>query len=337
MLAVEQNKRKNHWWRTVIGLLITLIFLGLLAREVQLDEARHAVQTMPVAPLLLALVSLTLGYTLRIVRWWTMMRELEPSLRVRDCAWPLLVGFAFNNVLPLRAGDAMRVFAFRRQLRTPAIGIFGTVMIERLFDLMALLVFFFIGLLMLPGHLFDPVFVQAAIGLTAAGTALLIFLLMFTRQLRSVFDWASRLFHFDRSRIGNALIYYADSTFNTLDLLAAHHVLWRMVGLSMVVWALDGGVFLAVAFALEETRHLAAPFFSMATGNLATLLPSSPGYIGTFDFFAMEGLQAYGVGASIAAVFAVTVHVLLWLPITLAGFSFYLTSRGSLSKPHSSD
>ena len=57
----------------------------------------------------------------------------------------------------------------------------------------------------------------------------------------------------------------------------------------------------------------------VCTGTLGTLLPAAPGYIGTFDYLTILGLLSYGVDYHIAAAFAVTVHIILWLPLTIAG------------------
>jgi uncharacterized membrane protein YbhN (UPF0104 family) len=65
-----------------------------------------------------------------------------------------------------------------------------------------------------------------------------------------------------------------------------------------------------------------AAFFSMTTATLSTLIPSLPGYIGTFHYFSMQGLMAFGTGADAAAAFAIVVHLLLWLPPTLVGLIF---------------
>ena len=70
------------------------------------------------------------------------------------------------------------------------------------------------------------------------------------------------------------------------------------------------------------TRSLLAPWFACATGTLATLIPSSPGYVGTFDYFAILGMMAYGAGRAISTAFAMLVHLLLWLPVTLAGAAY---------------
>jgi uncharacterized membrane protein YbhN (UPF0104 family) len=61
--------------------------------------------------------------------------------------------------------------------------------------------------------------------------------------------------------------------------------------------------------------------------NLATTIPSAPGYVGTFDWPGIEVLKVFGVEAATAAGYTVVLHVALWLPITLLGF-WYLAREG---------
>ncbi len=68
--------------------------------------------------------------------------------------------------------------------------------------------------------------------------------------------------------------------------------------------------------------------FALSTGALATLLPSSPGYVGTFDYFAILGITAYGASRAAAAAFALLVHFLLWLPPTVVGALCLMSLRG---------
>jgi hypothetical protein len=78
-------------------------------------------------------------------------------------------------------------------------------------------------------------------------------------------------------------------------------------------------MYAAVAWALHTAVAPAGPWFAMTTGTLATLIPSSPGYVGTFDYFAMLGLMAYGAARTAATAHALLVHVILWVPVTAAG------------------
>lgn len=100
-----------------------------------------------------------------------------------------------------------------------------------------------------------------------------------------------------------------------------------LLGLSIVTWALEGGVFVVVALALESGGTQRGPWFALATATLGTLLPSSPGYVGTFDYFAVLGLTAYGATREAAVAFALTVHAVLWVPLTASGL-LYLLLRG---------
>jgi glycosyltransferase 2 family protein len=102
----------------------------------------------------------------------------------------------------------------------------------------------------------------------------------------------------------------------------------RLLGLSFLAWFLEGAVFACVARSLQISVHWTAPWLSLGAATLATLLPSSPGYVGTFDYFASLGLTAYGAPPSIATAFALLTHLMLWLPITVAGFIAILAHRG---------
>jgi uncharacterized membrane protein YbhN (UPF0104 family) len=57
--------------------------------------------------------------------------------------------------------------------------------------------------------------------------------------------------------------------------------------------------------------------------NLATTIPSAPGYVGTFDAPGIAVLSAYGVSPDIAASYTIVLHVALWLPITVLGLYYF--------------
>jgi hypothetical protein len=61
--------------------------------------------------------------------------------------------------------------------------------------------------------------------------------------------------------------------------------------------------------------------------NLATTIPSAPGYIGTFDTPGIETLVAYGVVRAVATGYTLVLHMALWLPITVLG-AYYLAREG---------
>jgi glycosyltransferase 2 family protein len=79
-----------------------------------------------------------------------------------------------------------------------------------------------------------------------------------------------------------------------------------------------------VASAFNLNIGLVVMFLAVGVSNLAGLVPASPGQIGVFEFFTSLVLTAVGVDATQASAYALVMHVVIWLPATLAGFYFLI-------------
>ncbi len=313
----------KRWARPLVGLGVTGVFVWLLAQQVEAGPLRTALARLSPGALALAVGFLAVGYFVRIVRWWRLLRVLDPEVPLRACAWPFLVSVAANNLLPFRAGDALRVVGFRRELRAPAMRVLGTLMIERLLDLTVLLAVFFTGLLGVPTGVMPDGFVRIAALLAGATAGLLIGLFLFATHLRRAVPWVIRRLPLP-PRLADRIAPHLDDLLATVGILKSPIISAQLLLLSALVWAAEGLVFVTVAHALQVGGAPAAPWFALAVGTLATLLPSSPGYVGTFDYFAVLGLTAYGANRETATAFAVVVHLVLWLPLTAAGLLYFV-------------
>ena len=314
-----------RWLKLSIGLAATAGFVWLFSREVSLDALGRAFAGLSVFTILLALAFLAAGYAMRIVRWWWMLRTLDPTLSIGACAGPFLAGMAVNNVVPFRAGDALRVLGFRRQLRAPTMVVAGILVVERVLDVVVLTGILFLGLLGLPDGAFPRDFVVAAAALAGAGIVAILALPLlvhkrFWKRLPGRRFLAGRRWSEAVSRQGALL---ADA----LGIVRSPQRLLALLGLSVFAWICEGAVFVTVAAALQAGAAPLGSWFALATGTLATVLPSSPGYIGTFHYFAAQGLIAYGTSSEVSAAFALIVHMVLWAPPTVVGL-LYLIVRG---------
>jgi len=312
--------------RQIFGLAVTALFLYLAFGRLQWESVRTAMASAAPGPLFLGVLMLGADFFLRAVRWWRMLRKVNPHLFLRDCVWPFLASLAANNVLPLRAGDLYRAVGFRQGLRVSPMQVFGTLVIERLLDLLALLAFFFAGLFAAAG--FPASFTRIGIWMGAVSLAALAALLLFPHRMQQVLVWGMRCRPLSGSRVAARAAEWAAQFFGSLSLLRSPALFAQLVLLSAVCWTLEGGVFAAVARSLHIDAGAFGPWFSLATGTLATLLPSTPGYVGTFDYFAMLGLLAYGASRTGAAAFALLVHALLWAPVTFVGVLYFALPGG---------
>ncbi|NCA69341.1 MAG: flippase-like domain-containing protein [Sphingobacteriia bacterium] len=319
--------KTTRWPRLILGLLITLLFIWLVARAVDPASLGAAFAAIPWWAWILGLLLLAAGYGLRILRWWLMLRALATDLPLRATAWPLISSIAVNNVLPLRAGDALRVLGFRQQLRAPAMRVLGTLLIERLLDLLTLLGFFFVGLWLLQPTSLPRTFVVAATWLTGAGVLLLLLLILsapalleWLRKPRPDGGWWGRW----ASRIET----HGTHLIESFALLRSPGHALVLVVCSIACWTFEGAIFAVLVTSSVQALHGYAGWLAMSLGTLATLLPSSPGYLGTFDYFTMQGLIASGAPVAQAAAIAIAVHLILWVPLTLLGLG-YLAVAGS--------
>jgi uncharacterized protein (TIRG00374 family) len=326
----------RRWLRPVLGLFIAAAFMYLTLRRLEWAAISETWRTAAPGVLALGVLALAAGYTVRIVRWWWMLRVLDPALPLANCFRPFLASIAVNNTVPLRAGDFVRAFGFRGALRVPPAKVIGTLVVERVLDMFVLLALFFAGLVGVAQGAVPRGFVVAG-SLLFAGSLLGILALVLAPRLveRLVArvllgplagrDWAARVHG------------AAEQFFGTLTTVLAGGRSLQLLGLSLLGWALEGGLYAAVAWALHAGTAPLGPWFALATGTLATLLPSSPGYVGTFDYFAILGLTAYGATRTVAAAFALLVHFLLWLPPTVIGALCFVSLRRADRAPDSAD
>ncbi|HZY17330.1 MAG TPA: lysylphosphatidylglycerol synthase transmembrane domain-containing protein [Ramlibacter sp.] len=310
--------------KLVVSVLVSLFALRLLLSGVDLPALLLAWSRMTAPGLLLALALLAAGYALRVARWWWMLLAFEPRLRWRDCATPFLASIALNNVLPLRAGDAVRAFAFRDALRLPPATLLGSVLLERLLDLAMLLVLFFAGASLVRGGGLPPGLAATAQALAAAAVGALVLLPLagpaVARRLAGPTSegtgWKART-----GRIATDLL-------ASFSLLRSPRRAALLLPMTALIWLLEGAVFAAVAAELAPGTPAAAGWFAMTTGTLATLLPSTPGYVGTFDYFTMLGFSAFGLDRAAATAISLSVHAILWAPVTALGLVLLVLHGG---------
>ena len=264
-----------------------------------------------------AILALACGYALRIRRWQMLLRAQNPQLRWIHCAGPLLAGFATNNVLPFRAGDAMRCVAFRSSLGVSEGAAAASLLLERLLDALALLAALGIALASfeLASHRFFTLG-GAALGILAA---LLMLMIAVPRVLGPVLHAAAAILAFFFPAFGARLKAEALRAMELLESSAKGQRLLALLGLSALAWCAEGAVFYCVARSLSALEAPRFAWLALPVATLATLLPGTPGHLGTFDFFAAEAMQAGGNAALAAAAFALLVHFVLWLPVTCSG------------------
>jgi len=314
----------KHRLRILAGVSVAVLFLWLALRHVDGHELLNALKQVDAAWLLAGLSAFCTGYACRIKRWHIMLRHDSPHLRWRDCAGPLLGSFAVNNVVPLRAGDVLRAFAFRRELSSPPGVIIATLLVERLLDMLMLLVLLGVTLRYFRLDL-GQVGQAGAMALWMAGSTMVLVLMFPGWAAKPVLTASQALARRWPARAGH-LHAGLQRSLLTLQHVAKGQVMPILLSWSVAAWACEGILFWCIAHAIGTLPVPGGAWLALPVATLSTLIPSTPGYVGTFDFFAAHAMQQVGNPTTASMAYALLVHALLWLPPTVIG-GLYLLRR----------
>jgi glycosyltransferase 2 family protein len=308
--------------RLCVGLLASGLFtgavLGLAPPSLVLGALRECRPEWLVA----AVVAIELSFTVRISRWTLLLRRTGVDVRFRDAAVPMMGSVALNNLLPFRAGDAIRFIALRNFTGAVAPRQIGALALERLIDFHVLVTIVFVTAMFWPPQARGPglLWLEGAAGATAV--ALPVTLLLAPRMVRLASRWVERHAPGVLPPEGAALPVY-----ESLRDLCRPGLLARLWIMSLAAWLAEAGAFMATGAALGLTFPLQVGALGVGLATLATGIPSLPGYVGTFDYFAAAAAMAYGAAPAHAVAFAVLTHALLWISGTVAGWCLLMEAE----------
>lgn len=331
-MSIKRSTKENIIGKAkiVAGMIIAAVLLTLAVGNIQFRSALELFARVGIGYLMAAVAFLACAYFVRILRWTVMLRTFDATVTWRQACGPFLASFALNNILPLRVGDVMRCFGFQEVLHIKPTRMFASLIVERILDLTTLLCFAAVILWWFESELRPFAYLRAG-ALLLAVTAIPLVIGVLIPSIPMFFVTIVRHLPFvRRSKIARNIISFAMRSIRSLATIGAGGRVPLLILLSIAGWALEGSVYYAVVYALHGSVRSVGPLLSMVSGTLATLIPSTPGYVGTFDFFAKLGLTASGETQTLAAVEALTVHAVLWLPVTLAGVGYVSYEHGIL-------
>jgi len=257
------------------------------------------------------------GVWARTWRWHYMLRSVKP-ISLRTLFPVVCIGYMGNNVYPARAGELIRAFVLKRKEGVSVSASLATIVVERIFDGVIMLLFVFVGLPLAPSIpdslrqfviLFSLLFFGAlAVFFVVAASP---------RRSQAVYRW-----FIDRlvpERFRSKVHGFADRFMEGLYFLRSGRDVAMIFVTSLVVWLAETCKYWFVMHAFDFEVSFFVLMLMNGVVNLFTTIPSAPGYVGTFDAPGIEILKAFGINENIAGAYTLVLHAALWLPITLLG------------------
>lgn len=312
-------------WQLWLGLLVSAVFLWLALRGLRLGEVWVSIREANYWWLVPSVATYFVAVWARTWRWDYMLRPLKPVAVSR--LFPVVViGYMGNNVYPFRAGELLRSYVLRRREGIPISASMATVVVERVFDGLVMLLFVFVALPFtpIPSDSLRSMIIIASLGFFGAMIVFFVLAAVPRRAVRLA-EWVSNAFLPYRAR--EPLLEFTERFLGGLESLRSFRNVLMIFFTSIVIWLLETVKYWFVLHAFPFEVSFFALMLMNGVVNLATTLPSAPGYVGTFDAPGIAILVLYGVRETLAGAYTLVLHAALWLPITLLGV-FYMLREG---------
>ena len=313
-------------WRLWLGLAISVGFIALALRGQDLGQVRRALGEADYRFLPPALLLYFAGVWVRALRWRALLSPVR-RLPVRTLFPVVVIGYMANNILPWRIGEFVRGYVLREREGIATSASLATIAVERICD----------GLTMLGFLLFASLFVPLDDQLRgiAWGAATVFGLLLLALVAIVASDpLRGRLLALVARPLPAALaarlVGLVESFVGGLRILRSGRELLGVAALSILAWGLESAMYLTIAPAFGLPLGPPEALLTVAVANLATLIPSTPGYIGVFETgvgIVVSGLLGYE--RALALSYAIVVHAALYFPITLWGLYYWTRSHFS--------
>jgi hypothetical protein len=321
---IEESRLRS--WKFWLGLLISAVFLWWALQGLDWQDFGLALREANYWWIIPSVIVYFGAVLVRTWRWHYMLGHIKriPTLRL----FPIVViGYMGNNVYPARAGELLRSYVLRRKEQVSMSSSLTTVILERLFDGLVMLLFVAITLPFAP---LPDIYRNIVIGFSVLfGVALLIFFVLATQPRRIEWLYTRLIDRWlpERLRPGVRNVY--ERAMIGLHSLRSPRDTALIFASSALIWLTETGKYWFVMHAFPFEVPFSVLMLMTAVVNLFTTIPSTPGYVGTFDAPGIAILSQFGVPHALAASYTIVLHIALWLPITLLG-AFYML-RESIS------
>ncbi|MEZ6125328.1 MAG: lysylphosphatidylglycerol synthase transmembrane domain-containing protein [Planctomycetaceae bacterium] len=277
-------------------------------------------------------LSLAAFYWLKVVRWKLLLEPLGRFRPVRDLLPSTMVGFAFNNVLPAHLGEFVRVYVFSKLTGLPRTGVLTSIVLERIFDVVAILAFLMLGMIYIDtvdAQSIDPGIQRSAMiiaGVVCAGLLGAAGYLFWTAPMVRFVEGCLVRLTFLPESVREKITDILETGAAGLSSLKSIRLLIGILLTSLAKWFLNGlTIYLSLwAFGIQVSPMVAAIVLGVTAFGVT--VPSSPGYFGVIQFCFLLVLKLFTTDTE--GVFAASIyyHMVQWIPVTLIGMFFFLRS-----------
>lgn len=324
---------RRHGVQLAIGIVVTIACFAAALwgfgredyAEIASSFRRANYLTLPAYLFLLAVF-----FWLKAVRWALLLEPVRPTnpITARQCTSSLMIGFMGNNVLPAHLGDLVRVVVMGRQFGISKTAVFSTVVLERVFDVAAILGILVWGLARAPkappGARQTSYMLAAMLAVCVVG---IIFYALKTAWFVRTTEWFLDRTPFVPMSLKRRAAEMLESGALGMAALRNGRLAFWITVTSIVQWVLNVVTIQLSFFAFDIKQPTSVAAIVMGVVAFGVTLPSTPGFFGVIQAAFRYSLEPFGVAPTDAVASSVYYQIVSWVAVTAVGF-YYLHKTG---------
>ena len=307
---------KKQTFLTILGFAVSIVLLYFSLRGIEFRQIWALLKQTNPGMALLPLVFIGTAICLSAFRW---SKVAGSNVRFRETFTALLIGMFVNNIMPARMGEVARGYVLSHKRGLSFTYSFATVLLDRFFDLTGLLLMM---LIFFPRSTLPPA-ISNAIWMVIGMVLLCVILIILLSRPAFAGRLAARLTSLERSflsKFGKRIIEIQEN----LSRIGSPFKIVCFVAVSFCIWFSMATALWFVTRALQipvDIRHIA---FVCALLNVGITVPSSPGYVGLYQFLLVYLLSIFGVPKFEGFTISILYHASWYIPYTVIGFALSL-------------
>lgn len=299
----------------ILSLFISITFLFLALKKVDAKEIGESLLKTDLLYFLLAILITFIAFFLRAIRWKILLNPLK-KLPLSMVFNATMIGFMCNYLLPARIGEVVRAYLIGTRAKISKSAVFATIIVERVMDIFILSLFTAIILMFFPVPVY---FKKLGIVIFVLNTLIFIILTAMLKKSAAFIRIIEKPLSIFGEKIKEKIKNFLFAFIKGLNILKNRSNFLTSAILSLGIWSITGLLFYVLFFSFPISLPLHAAFLDMIILTFGIMIPSTTGFIGTFQFFSKEGLMFFHIDPSIALSYSILLYASQFLLVVGAG------------------
>ena len=318
------DSSKKNVIRIGVSLVVGILLLIAIFWWTGIDEIGEAIGSA--SPLWLGASAAVIApaYILRAIRWKFLLFPVKKTVRFSNTFWSTALGFMINTIIPIRLGEFVRAYTLGEKEETGFAPSLSSIVVERTLDMIGLLCIGIVTMLLVStqaelSNLALSIFIAVAIFIATVLTVIILGIKKEETIMNLLTKTVSKIPFI--KKYTNRIADFASSLIKGLQGLSQNPKMFTAnMALTLILWLIYTSATYFTFTAFSQPISFAAAILGGTLMSISHILPATPGYVGSYEFFwAIIFLTLSGAEETTLVAMGVTSHLLGLLPIVILG------------------